>query len=142
MDTNYPYSDKYAEEAGEYKGARSAFIVGMRQCSCRYCPDFFTTLVALFLLSGREDELGGRIRLFPIDEMYTEPCVLLWAAALPVSCSRKLGILVIGLFASEERLAYWNKLLKYGMILMDAAFFAVQPFKTLQNVYYGKRVFQ
>ncbi len=29
VDTNYPYSDKYAEEAGEYKGARSAFIVGM-----------------------------------------------------------------------------------------------------------------
>ena len=117
VDTNYPYSDKYAEEAGEYKGARSAFIVGMGSVVAGIAG-FFTTLVALFLLSGHEDELGGQIRLFPIDEMYTEPCVLLWAVATAgiLYFCRKLGILVIGLFASEERLAYWNKLLKYVIL--------------------------
>ena len=29
VDTTYPYSDNYAEEAGEYKSARSTFIMGM-----------------------------------------------------------------------------------------------------------------
>ena len=114
VDTNYPYSDKYAKEAGEYKGARSAFIVGMGAVIAGMVG-FFTTLVALVLLSGHEDELGGEIRLFPID---TESCVLLCAAATAgiLYLCRKLGILVIGLFASEEHLAYWNKLLKYVIL--------------------------
>ena len=117
VDTNYPYSDKYAKEAGEYKGARSAFIVGMGAVIAGMVG-FFTTLVALVLLSGHEDELGGEIRLFPIDKMYTESCVLLCAAATAgiLYLCRKLGILVIGLFASEEHLAYWNKLLKYVIL--------------------------
>lgn len=117
VDTNYPYSDKYAKEAGEYKGARSAFIVGMGAVIAGMVG-FFTTLVALVLLSGHEDELGGAIRLFPIDKMYTESCVLLCAAATAgiLYLCRKLGILVIGLFASEEHLDYWNKLLKYVIL--------------------------
>ncbi len=117
VDTNYPYVDKYAKEAGEYKGARSAFIVGMGAVIAGMVG-FFTTLVALVLLSGHEDELGGEIRLFPIDKMYTESCVLLCAAATAgiLYLCRKLGILVIGLFASEEHLAYWNKLLKYVIL--------------------------
>ena len=117
VDTNYPYSDKYAKEAGEYKGARSAFIVGMGAVIAGMVG-FFTTLVALVLLSGHEDELGGAIRLFPIDKMYTESCVLLCAAATAgiLYFCRKLGIMVIGLFASEEHLDYWNKLLKYVIL--------------------------
>lgn len=117
VDTNYPYVDKYAKEAGEYKDARSAFIVGMGAVIAGMVG-FFTTLVALVLLSGHEDELGGEIRLFPIDKMYTESCVLLCAAATAgiLYLCRKLGILVIGLFASEEHLAYWNKLLKYVIL--------------------------
>lgn len=117
VDTNYPYADKYAKEAGEYKGARSAFIVGMGAVIAGMVG-FFTTLVALVLLSGHEDELGGAIRLFPIDKMYTESCVLLCAAATAgiLYFCRKLGIMVIGLFASEEHLAYWNKLLKYVIL--------------------------
>ena len=117
VDTNYPYSDKYAKEAGEYKGARSAFIVGMGAVIAGMVG-FFTTLVALLLLSGHEDELGGAIRLFPIDKMYTESCVLLCAAATAgiLYLCRKLGIMVIGLFASEEHLDYWNKLLKYVIL--------------------------
>ena len=117
VDTSYPYSDKYAEEAGEYKGARSAFIVGMGGVVAGIAG-FFTTLVALVLLSGHEEELGGEIRLFPVDKMYTEPCILLWAAATAgiLYLCRKLGILVIGLFAAEENLAYWNKLLKYVIL--------------------------
>ena len=46
------------KEAGEYKGARSAFIVGMGAVIAGMVG-FFTTLVALVLLSGHEDELGG-----------------------------------------------------------------------------------
>ena len=114
VDTTYPYSDKYANEASEYKGARSAFIMGMGGVVAGIAG-FFTTLVALVLLSGHEEELNGEIRLFPIDKMYTEPCVLLWAAVTAVILffCKRLGIMVIGLFASEEHLAYWNKLLKY-----------------------------
>ncbi len=117
VDTTYPYSDKYANEASEYKGARSAFIMGMGGVVTGIAG-FFATLVALVLLSGHEEELNGEIRLFPIDKMYTEPCVLLWAAvtAVLLCFCKKLGILVIGLFASEEHLAYWNKLLKYVIL--------------------------
>ena len=113
VDTTYPYSDNYAEEAGEYKSARSTFIMGMGGVIVGIAG-FFATLVTLVLLSGHEDGADGKIRLFPIDRIYTETCVLLWAVVTAVILyfCKRLGMMVIGLFASEEHLAYWSKLLK------------------------------
>ena len=117
VDTTYPYSDNYAEEAGEYKSARSTFIMGMGGVIVGIAG-FFATLVTLVLLSGHEDGADGKIRLFPIDRIYTETCVLLWAVVTAVILyfCKRLGMMVIGLFASEEHLAYWSKLLKYVII--------------------------
>ena len=117
VDTTYPYSDNYAEEAGEYKSARSTFIMGMGGVIVGIAG-FFATLVTLVLLSGHEDGADVKIRLFPIDRIYTETCVLLWAVVTAVILyfCKRLGMMVIGLFASEEHLAYWSKLLKYVII--------------------------
>ena len=117
VDTTYPYSDNYAEEAGEYKSARSTFIMGMGGVIVGIAG-FFATLVTLVLLSGHEDGADGKIRLFPIDRIYTETSVLLWAVVTAVILyfCKRLGMMVIGLFASEEHLAYWSKLLKYVII--------------------------
>ena len=77
--TTYPYSDNYAEEAGEYKSARSTFIMGMGGVIVGIAG-FFATLVTLVLLSGHEDGADGKIRLFPIDRIYT--CLLYTSSTL------------------------------------------------------------
>ena len=88
---------------------------------------FFATLVTLVLLSGHEDGADGKIRLFPIDRIYTETCVLLWAVVTAVILyfCKRLGMMVIGLFASEEHLAYWRLLLKYLMPLLKLQVFTL-----------------
>ena len=116
VDTTYPYSDNYAEEAGEYKSARSTFIMGMGGVIVGIAG-FFATLVTLVLLSGHEDGADGKIRLFPIDRIYTETCVLLWAVVTAVILySARDWDDGDRSVASEEHLAYWNKLLKYVIL--------------------------
>ena len=134
VDTTYPYSDNYAEEAGEYKSARSTFIMGMGGVIVGIAG-FFATLVTLVLLSGHEDGADGKIRLFPIDRIYTETSVLLWAVVTAVILyfCKRLGMMVIGLFASEEHLAYWSKLLKYVIHLRVQYSLWFQSFKKIQG---------
>ncbi len=75
MDTTYPYSDNYAEEAGEYKSARSTFIMGMGGVIVGIAG-FFATLVTLVLYPAMKMEQMARSVFFPIDRIYTETCVL------------------------------------------------------------------
>ena len=42
------------------------------------------TLAMLMLMSGTTTDGSAEIRLFPIDEIHTELCLILWAAATAV----------------------------------------------------------
>lgn len=123
VDTNYPQKDSYSIEASEYKEARRNFIIGMVGVVLGIlgCAG---TIVMLALMSGHTTDGSQEIRLFPIDEIHTELCLLLWAAATAVFIyiGRYVGIRLFSLFAPEEQWNYWNKMIKlvilYGSITL------------------------
>lgn len=91
VDTSYPETDAYSTAAQEYSSARRNFIlgiggvlVGLMGC--------LATLAFLMLGSGHMTESSEDIRLFPIDEVYTELSLVLWAAATALFLS--VGIYV------------------------------------------------
>ena len=123
VDTSYPETDAYSTAAQEYSSARRNFIlgiggvlVGLMGC--------LATLAFLMLGSGHMTESSEDIRLFPIDEVYTELSLVLWAAAtaLFLSVGRYVGIRLFSLFAPNEQWNYWNKMIKlvivYGSVVL------------------------
>lgn len=114
VDTTYPYVDSYSEESAQYRGVRNAFIMGMGGVIVGFIG-LFAALVWLVYLSGHTDSLDSEIRLYPIDRIPTEVCILLGAVAVAVLLlwGKRLGMMIIGLFASEEHLPFWNKMLRY-----------------------------
>ena len=123
VDTNYPKVDSYSIEATAYKDARSHFIMGMAgvilgMIGC------VATLMALIIMSGHLTDGSDEIRLYPIDEIHTELCLLLWAAATAVFIyiGRYVGIRLFSLFVPNEQWNYWNKMIKlvilYGSVIL------------------------
>ena len=123
VDTSYPNTDAYSIEAKAYKEARNEFILGMGSVilgglGC------VVTLAMLMLMSGHTTDGSTEIRLFPIDEIHTELCLILWAAATAVFIyiGRYVGIRLFSLFAPNEQWNYWNKMIKlvivYGSVVL------------------------
>lgn len=113
VDTSYPNVDSYSVEAGEYRDARSNFILGMVGVVSGSIG-VLITLAFLVLLSGHVLEGEQNIRLFPIDELYTEVCLLLWAVATAVALyfGRYVGNRLMSLFFEESQWSYWSKMIK------------------------------
>lgn len=114
VDTTYPYNDSYSAASAQYHSVRNAFIMGMGGVIVGFIG-FFATLVWLMFLSGHTDSLDSEIRLYPIDRIPTELCILIGAvaAAALLIWGKRMGMMVIGLFVNEEHLPFWNKLLRY-----------------------------
>lgn len=117
VDTTYPYVDSYSEESAQYRSVRNAFIMGMGGVIVGFIG-LFAALVWLVFLSGHTDSLDSEIRLYPVDRIPTEVCILLGAVAAAVLLlwGKRLGMMVIGLFFSEEHLPFWNKMFRYLII--------------------------
>lgn len=113
VDTTYPYDDAYSQEAFAYRESRNTFIMGMGGVLAGLIGTF-ATLAILMLLSGHTSGLLDEIRLFPIDKIPTEMCILLWgvAAAVLLYAGSRVGALFMGLFAPQEQLAYWKKVIR------------------------------
>ena len=128
VDTTYPYVDSYSEESAQYRSVRNAFIMGMGGVIVGFIG-LFAALVWLVFLSGHTDNLDSEIRLYPVDRIPTEVCILLGAVAAAVLLlwGKRLGMMVIGLFFSEEHLPFWNKMLRY-LIITAVQFLAVSVF--------------
>ncbi len=114
VDTTYPYVDSYSEESAQYRSVRNAFIMGMGGVIVGFIG-LFVTLVWLIFLSGHTHSLDSEIRLYPVDRIPMELCILSGAVAAAVLLlwGKRLGMMVIGLFAREENLPFWNKMLRY-----------------------------
>lgn len=114
VDTTYPYADSYSQESAQYRSVRNAFIMGMGGVIVGFIG-LFITLVWLIFLSGHTDSLDSEIRLYPADRIPMELCILAGAvaAAALLLWGKRLGMMVIGLFAREENLPFWNKMLRY-----------------------------
>lgn len=114
VDTTYPYVDSYSEESAQYRSVRNAFIMGMGGVIVGFIG-LFVTLVWLIFLSGHTHGLDSEIRLYPVDRIPMELCILSGAVAAAVLLlwGKRLGMMVIGLFAREENLPFWNKMLRY-----------------------------
>ena len=84
------------------------------------------TLAFLMLGSVHITESSEDIRLFPIDEEYTEMSQVLWAAAtaLFLSVGRYVGIRLFSLFVAEGQWPYWNKVIK-AVILYGSSILCV-----------------
>lgn len=123
VDTSYANQDSYSIAASEYKDARTNFILGMAGVILGILGAV-STFVLLILMSGHTTDGSVEIRLFPIDEIHTEICLLLWATATAVFIyvGRYVGIRLFSLFAPEEQWNYWNKMIKlvilYGSIML------------------------
>ena len=83
VDTTYPYVDSYSEESAQYRSVRNAFIMGMGGVIVGFIG-LFAALVWLVFLSGHTDNLDSEIRLYPVDRIPTEVCILLGAVAAAV----------------------------------------------------------
>ena len=123
VDTSYPNTDAYSIEAKAYKEARNEFILGMGSVILGGLGCVIT-LAMLMLMSGHTTDGSAEIRLFPIDEIHTELCLILWAAATAVFIyiGRYVGIRLFSLFAPNEQWNYWNKMIKlvivYGSVVL------------------------
>ena len=124
VDTNYPYVDSYSTEAKQYQEARSQFIMGIAGVILGIIG-CLATLVILVLMSGHITEGSEDIRLFPIDEIYTEPCFLLWAGATigALFVGRYVGIRIFSLFVSENQWNYWYKIIKLVIVYGSATLY-------------------
>lgn len=113
VDTSYPNTDSYSVEAAEYREARGNFILGMVGVVSGSIGAVIT-LTFLMLLSGHVLEGSPDIRLFPVDEIYAEVYLLLWAAATAVVlyCGRYVGNRLMSLFFEEQQWPYWSKVIK------------------------------
>ena len=114
VDTTYPHTDAYSIEAAEYGDARSHFIMGMGGVIVGI-TGCLATFAVLMLLSGHDREGSDEIRLYPIDGLNTELCLLLWAAATAIFIyvGRYVGIRIFSLFVTEDQWSYWNKVIKH-----------------------------
>ena len=123
VDTTYPCTDAYSMAAWEYSGGRQNFILGIGGIIAGVLG-CIATLAALILMSGHLTPESDEIRLFPIDEIYTELCVAVWAAltALFLLGGRYVGIRLFSLFVAEGQWPYWNKVIKaviiYGCLVL------------------------
>ena len=119
----YKNDKNYMVLSKAYKEARNEFIMGMGSVilgglGC------VVTLAMLMLMSGHTTDGSAEIRLFPIDDIHTELCLILWAAATAVfiHIGRYVGIRLFSLFAPNEQWNYWNKMIKlvivYGSVVL------------------------
>lgn len=117
VDTSYPYVDDYSVEAGEYSDARRDFILGIGGVIAGMVG-CLVTLALLMLMSGHLTDGSEEIRLFPVDEIPTEICLILWAGAafFFLYVGRYLGIRLFSLFVSESQWYYWNKIIKVAIL--------------------------
>lgn len=113
VDTSYPYVDAYSTAASQYSEARQEFILGMIGVIVGLLG-CMATLVALMLMSGHLTPGSDEIRLFPVDEIDTELCLILWAAGTAgfLYLGRYVGIRLFSLFVAEGQWPYWNKVIK------------------------------
>lgn len=117
VDTSYPYKDAYSAAASAYSSARHHFILGIGGVIAGTLG-CLATLAALVLMSGHLTPGSDEIRLFPVDEIYTELYLILWAAltALFLYVGRYVGIRLFSLFVAEGQWPYWNKVIKVLII--------------------------
>lgn len=113
VDTTYSHVDSYSIASADYKSARSNFILGMGGVIVGI-TGCLATLILLIIMSGHVAEGSDEIRLFPIDEIRVELCLLMWAVvtAAVLYIGRYLGIRLFSLFVSEDEWPYWNKVIK------------------------------
>lgn len=123
VDTSYPYVDSYSVEASEYQDARRSFILGIGGVIAGMIG-CLATLVMLMIMSGHLTDGSEDIRLFPVDEIPTELCLILWAVvtAFFLYIGRYLGIRLFSLFVSENQYYYWNRVIRalilYGSCML------------------------
>lgn len=123
VDTNYPYKDAYSAAASQYSSGRRNFIFGIAGVAAGLLGGL-ATLAALMLMSGHLTLGSDEIRLFPVDEIYTELYLVLWAAATAIFLfvGRYVGIRLFSLFVAEGQWPYWNKVIKavilYGSVAL------------------------
>lgn len=122
VDTTYSHTDAYSIASADYKSARSNFILGMGGVILGI-TGCMATLIILMIMSGHVTENSEEIRLFPIDEIRTECCLLVWAVttAIVLYIGRYLGIRLFSLFVSEDEWPYWNKVIKAVIIYVSVA---------------------
>lgn len=113
VDTSYPNDDAYSAQAAAYGADRNAYIMGMGGVILGLVG-CFATLLFMTIVSGHVDEESDEIRLYPIDEIYTEFFLILWAvgSAVAIVLIQYAGIRLISLFAAEEQWDYWNKVVR------------------------------
>lgn len=113
VDTSYPNVDSYSLEAADYRAARSNFILGMVSVVAG-STGAFITLLFLVLLSGHGLEGEQKIELFPVDEIYVELFLVLWAVATIIVfySGKYVGNRLMSLFFGENQWFYWSKMVK------------------------------
>lgn len=123
VDTGYPSKDAYSAAASEYSKGRHDFILGIAGVIAGILG-CLATLAALMLMSGHLAPGSDEIRLYPVDEIYTELYLVLWAAATAafLFAGRYVGIRLFSLFVAEGQWPYWNKIIKvailYGSLIL------------------------
>lgn len=123
VDASYPYKDAYSRAASAYGSGRHHFIMGIGGVAVGILG-CLATLAALMLMSGHLTPGSDEIRLFPVDEIYTELYLILWAAATVcvLIVGRYVGIRLFSLFVAEGQWPYWNKVIKalilYGGVIL------------------------
>ncbi len=112
VNTDYPDNDAYAQQAAAYGADRNAYILGMGGVILGLIG-CFATLLFMAIVSGHVEDDSEEIRLYPIDEIYTELFLLLWvlASAAAFALLHYGGPWFVGLFAVEDQWDYWNKVL-------------------------------
>lgn len=124
VDTSYPYVDSYSVAAAEYSDARRDFILGIGGVIAGFVGAL-ATLCILSLMSGHLTEGSEKIRLFPIDEIPLELCLILWAGAsvLFLYVGRYVGIRLFSLFVAEGQWPFWNKAIKAVILYGSSTLF-------------------
>ena len=112
VNTDYPCDDIYSEQAAAYGADRNAYILGMGGVILGLLG-CFATLLFMAIVSGHVEDGSEEIRLYPVDEIYTEAFLALWAgaAAGAVALIRYCGPWLVSLFAIEDQWEYWNKVM-------------------------------
>lgn len=117
VDTNYPNDDAYAREAAQYAEARDNFIIGMA-CVVIGIIGCLATILLLMIMSGHAFAGSQAIRLYPVDETFTEVGLVMWVICV-FAClylGKIVGNRLISLFFKEDQWGYWIKLMKILVI--------------------------
>lgn len=121
VDTNFPYPDRYTKEASGYESMRDWTIRGLLMMSGG-CLGCVLTLLYLISASGYQTRDRSHVRLYPVDRISAEACVLLFFSLGAIGCyvGQVVGIRLLHLVVSQSSWYYAERLLIYVIMYLIA----------------------